>query len=627
MLGEELQHKISENASLHRRLNDMEVEFTQRLAANDRTLKLLEHEKLVLEERVEADERRASAQLDKLQSEKHALELRLVQLEQMLRAAYEEREGAERLLRADNQQLRQQLQQQQQQHEQEQEQEQATKTEAHTETTVVISANNAPNEVALSQCLSDMAHVAAQLYACVHDHQLASAAAQNAATACESQLAKHLTPLYTSATSAAQFIQFMDANHSLLQSIADELVADASPSHMLIVNKKLRIYVNKLNALCFAPTTTTTTANMRSSVMRLLASEADNDEAIKSSQGQQQQLVAAQLDSIHDLLDKLLFALGEKLTVSYAHSTPAHLTTSYECIVAHVTELRQLVANAAKLVRAGGHVEHLLASLLASIRQREQRAAAVAVVEENREEVVVAPLVAIDRVELDVCNQKIARQEDELNALRQEFAAFQMSARADLDRVERMDAQYERLQLEHAELTRRYGEQLDELTRLRAHLEQLQAGASSATPSNTHVHASDTVRSLRRQVTELTKRLFYVDAKAVHYHDEACAAVEQVRAQLAAGVEQASALSEVSDQLERTRTSYETQLSAMSEHLIERNDELARLRDDNDNMRHHIQLLLNNATTTTTNNANGHSNKIGNGNSHSSSSSNGKKAK
>lgn len=49
VIAEELQHKINENTSLHRRLNELELDFRQKLSRNEQQLKQIESEKLLIE--------------------------------------------------------------------------------------------------------------------------------------------------------------------------------------------------------------------------------------------------------------------------------------------------------------------------------------------------------------------------------------------------------------------------------------------------------------------------------------------------------------------------------------------------------------------------------------------------
>lgn len=108
ILTEELQHKINENTQLHKRLGDLEVEFRQKLAKTEQSLKQIEYEKLLLEKKLESCESTSKSTIEKLQNDKIKLELNIIQLENQLRETHHEKELKENeLLRKENELLKQ----------------------------------------------------------------------------------------------------------------------------------------------------------------------------------------------------------------------------------------------------------------------------------------------------------------------------------------------------------------------------------------------------------------------------------------------------------------------------------------------------------------------------------------
>jgi len=101
VLAEELQLKINENSSLHRRLTELEVEFRQKLAKTEHVLKQCEYEKLELEKKIDSLEQKSKYEVEKLQNEKSTLELNIIQLENQLRTTHNEKEQKE----SENQEL------------------------------------------------------------------------------------------------------------------------------------------------------------------------------------------------------------------------------------------------------------------------------------------------------------------------------------------------------------------------------------------------------------------------------------------------------------------------------------------------------------------------------------------
>lgn len=101
------------------------------------------------------------------------------------------------------------------------------------------------------------------------------------------------------------------------------------------------------------------------------------------------------------------------------------------------------------------------------------------------------------------------------------------------------------------------------------------------------------IDSYQKKVDTLSSRLQQLDAKTVYYHDEMLSLVERLRLQQEANRVQEIELDEVKDQLERTRSSYETQMSTMSDHLIEMSDRMSRQVEENEKLKHDLAQARN----------------------------------
>lgn len=101
------------------------------------------------------------------------------------------------------------------------------------------------------------------------------------------------------------------------------------------------------------------------------------------------------------------------------------------------------------------------------------------------------------------------------------------------------------------------------------------------------------IDSYQKKVDTLSARLQQLDAKTVYYHDEMLSLVERLRLQQEANRVQEIELDEVKDQLERTRSSYETQMSTMSDHLIEMSDRMSRQAEENEKLKHDLAQARN----------------------------------
>ena len=152
--------------------------------------------------------------------------------------------------------------------------------------------------------------------------------------------------------------EFFESNRLLVQSLIAELgssSADVDP-----LNKKLKIYLNKLDAGAF--TSELSLSRQVTKIVRIaLSSGSSNFSDLGST-------LAKSLASVVDILDKVLFVLSEKLAVEYAHSSPSSLTTLDECLVSYVTQLKQVLTFAAEFVLASGsHLCEIVVRLIASL--------------------------------------------------------------------------------------------------------------------------------------------------------------------------------------------------------------------------------------------------------------------
>jgi uncharacterized membrane-anchored protein YjiN (DUF445 family) len=69
--------------------------------------------------------------------------------------------------------------------------------------------------------------------------------------------------------------------------------------------------------------------------------------------------------------------------------------------------------------------------------------------------------------------------------------------------------------------------------------------------------------------------------------------LERLKLQIDLNSLQEHDLNEIKDQLERTRSSYEVQMSTMSDHLIEMSDRMTKQADENEKLKHDLSMALN----------------------------------
>lgn len=107
------------------------------------------------------------------------------------------------------------------------------------------------------------------------------------------------------------------------------------------------------------------------------------------------------------------------------------------------------------------------------------------------------------------------------------------------------------------------------------------------------------IGTYQKQIDTLNNRLQQLDAKTVYYYDEMMSLIERLRLQQEANRIQEIELDEVKDQLDRTRSSYETQMSTMSDHLVEMTDRMSRQAEENERLKHDLTQTRNNNNITT----------------------------
>lgn len=102
---------------------------------------------------------------------------------------------------------------------------------------------------------------------------------------------------------------------------------------------------------------------------------------------------------------------------------------------------------------------------------------------------------------------------------------------------------------------------------------------------------NEIIEAYMKQIETLNSRIQYLDSKTVYYYDEVKSLLERLKLQLDANKIQDGELNEIKDQLDRTRSSYEMQMSTMSDHLIEMTDRMSRQAEDNEKLKHELMSV------------------------------------
>ena len=104
-----------------------------------------------------------------------------------------------------------------------------------------------------------------------------------------------------------------------------------------------------------------------------------------------------------------------------------------------------------------------------------------------------------------------------------------------------------------------------------------------------------------KKVNSLNQQIDLLDSKVLFYYEELKSVNERLKLQTDLNNLQEIDLNEVRDQLERTRSSYELQMSTMSDHLIEINEKMAKHSQENEKLKQ--TLLANSAQSLNLNNS------------------------
>jgi len=168
------------------------------------------------------------------------------------------------------------------------------------------------------------------------------------------------------------------------------------------------------------------------------------------------------------------------------------------------------------------------------------------------------------------------------------------------------------MQSQFTELKNRESVQMNELEKFRQDKETLEKCLKDAenvvnvkeSNSASCIESSDlkkleslTLDSYLKQIETLNQRINYLDSKAYYYYDEMKAMLERLKIQIDTNNMQENDLNEIKDQLERTRSSYEVQMSTMSDHLIEMTDRMTKQAEENENLKHEVNVLSNSSNS------------------------------
>lgn len=575
ILAEELQHKINENQSLHRRLNELEVDLRQKLVKNEQSLKQIEYEKLILEKKVESIEISSKATIEKLENDKIKLELTIIQLENQLRATHQEKEMKEsELLRKESE------------HNLLKQQHAELHKNSSSSSLNSMSANSPTKKEnihheTLSSGLKSLVDSLKKFYVCL-DERLSKKSLPKLALKCEQtiQQVENSFKNLNLKNLEQKFDEFLDSNHKLFQSIMSDLVNGASSDsdEMQKLKKKLKIYLNKIDQFFFLDDEENFSQYLKKLLSLFLKSPTEisfpNDKLTSS------------LKTFVDLLDKLLFALNEKLALEYSLEYSSEKTTSDECLVSYLTQIKQLVNQMVSLGESVG-ISELIVQFRNELKEEFKNNNSNGSIVNDKEIENLTQIINDKDLELkkfeeryEILRLKSEKDDQDINELKSKLEKLQ----GELIKLEESEKQN---QLEIFNLKNCKLDVKNEITSIENPREQVE------TVEDLDIELKGaTIEIYQKQIESLNKRIQYLDSKAMYYYDEMKCLLERLSMQIDANNLKTHDLNEIKDQLERTRSSYEIQMSTMSDHLIEMTDRMTKQAEENEKLKHDLSLAF-----------------------------------
>jgi hypothetical protein len=582
VLAEELEHKINENTSLHRSLNELELEFRQKVAKTEQLLKQSEYEKSLLERRVESLEQTSKLTVEKLQNDKIKLELNVIQLENQLREGGLITNNGFSAPVIDPVQSTPQL--------------------------IIVDTKTGFNKQ-LETCVKTGVECLSKIYGSLGELRRF----EKNSSKCEKCLDALRNHNSSNDSSLDETLNtFYKLNHTLVNEMLKSL--ETGSSHTVRnaeidkLNKKLKIYLNKLKQLMFINEDESSNghddeqeqsifnlSNILFTLFKFYFYQMEKSELGLFNDNQSR--LEANLETLVDLLEKLLFVLNDKLPLEYSLNFSSKLTATDECLVSYLTQLRDTFGQFLLLVRSTNVVD-----LVEAARRPLVALSSAASLSSSTSSLVIhSP--GKQRAEIEALRATVTKRECDMKEMREGLEKSVSELKF------KLVTQEQRLKLQDDEISRLKSRPVTPQTintqpiLVEATLPDVSQLLPVVVNGKVPVIEVDCERMLDKleykmgaqtfefysaQVQLLSKKIQQLDSRAAFYHDEARSVREQLRAQASASTVKDYEISEVRDQLERTRKSYEMQMSTMSDHLIEVNDRMTRQLDENDKLKQEL---------------------------------------
>lgn len=543
ILSEELQRKINENASLHSRINDIEIDLKQKTSKLNSIINQLETDKLQLENKLDSVELSSKSLIEKLQNDKIKLEVNLVQIENQF------------------------------------------KSNSNQQKTIELSAI-VSKEVIVKQkddCLSlieQQAENLSKIYTYLSERLNLDRldVSSRLALKCEQLFTKKLLPFVKDFVKGQSLDQnemnlnlneFFQCNNNLLEQLINTAqTATVYSSEFETINKKIKLYLNKLNNLLFLKNEENISFSF---VLNQLINYAFF--SVKTHPGSAFNLkFCADLQSFIDILDKLLFVYSEKLSLQYSESHSSNLNTIDECIVSYLTQFKQSLFDLLTLIKSSNGNSLGIIELVSKLNK------SIQFDKTNYSDT---------EKEIDYLKQSISTKDLEIQKLIEK-------SQKESTELDRLKFKLDQLQTVINQLQNKEKQQQELIQSLNSQQQQ-QINLQPVKPDNDLENLK--IDFYIKKVNSLNQQIQFLDSKCLFYYEELKSLSERLKLQTDLNTLQEVDLNEIKDQLERTRSSYELQMSTMSDHLIEMNDRMAKQSDENEKLKHELSNLMPNSNS------------------------------
>lgn len=563
VLEEELMSKITENATLHKRIHEIEINYQEALDKQGIMLENAQADRSTLNEKLSSLQTSSKGQIEKLQNDKIKLEHLLSQRDNEINALN---------AKIKNFNLK-----------------------SSTETTTIAENTDSDNEHNLLpansyassfvKCLESQMDSLSKIYTSLGERNeiLQQSDSSQLLSKCERLLTQVLIPAFKHFDGNSHIndlkksvTEFGELNKQVLKTaLPVEHSNGAKNEEVQALNRRLKTQLSQLMNTCLEneenawaleqlkefelSSNSNNQGNQKRSLFKLILQLIEKLGSSSALAPDFEQELMESVKLVQASVERILRILNEKLSVEYGLSYPVELTMVDECIVSYLTQFKETIGQVVSLavdsgLGLGGLVNGVVNGKLENSKAKAQKL-------------------------------EQAEQENKLKLASEKLVKMQK----DLDDSDRLRFQLEQMATQLVHLQTVEKEQKAQILKLET--EKLKAvELSPVVKEESDTDRLETIKNRHheRQLEKLRAQNRMLDSKAVFYYEEMKCMLERLELQIKENGALEADSNEIKDQLERTRSSYEMQMSTMSDHLIEVTDRMRRQEEENEKLHHDL---------------------------------------